>query len=243
MNTIKIDTQGVRLVAHRGLSGIEPENTHAAFIAAANRSYHAIETDVHVTRDGHYICTHDDTTGRVAARNLTVENTDYEELRQILLHEFDGSTGRTDLRLPSLEEYARICQRYEKTSFLELKNRVAPVHIQKIITLLRRCHQLDHTVFISFDRGNLIDLRAMLPSQPMQYLCEKYSPEVLQFLKQYQLDLDISSRALTAQGIEDVHQIGQAVNVWTINDAKSANYWIAQGVDYITTNILEQEHI
>lgn len=242
MNTIKIDTQGVRLVAHRGLSGIEPENTHAAFIAAANRSYHAIETDVHVTRDGKYICTHDDTTGRVATRNLTVENTDYQELRQILLHEHDGSTGRTDLRLPSLEEYARICHRYEKASFLELKNRIAPGHIEKIIAVMRRCHQLDHTVFISFDRDNLIDLRHMLPSQPLQFLCEKYNAEVLAFLKEYKLDLDIAGRALSSQGIEEVHQIGQAVNVWTINDVKTARFWIAQGVDYITTNILEQEH-
>ena len=243
MNTIKIDTQGVRLVAHRGLSGLEPENTHAAFIAAANRSYYAIETDVHVTRDGHYICTHDDTTGRVATRNLTVENTDYQELRQILLHERNGSTGRTDLRLPSLEEYIRICRQYDKVSFLELKNRIAPSHIHKIITLLRRNHQLGNTIFISFDRDNLVDLRAMLPTHQMQFLCEKFTPDVLLFLKRYQLDLDISARALTRLGIEAVHQIGQAVNVWTINDAKSAADWIAKGVDFITTNILEQEHV
>lgn len=243
MNTIKIDTQGVRLVAHRGLSGLETENTHAAFIAAANRSYYAIETDVHVTRDGRYICIHDDTTGRVATRNLTVENTDYKELRQILLHERDGGTGRTDLRLPSLEEYIRICRQYDKVSFLELKNRIASSHIHKIITLLRRNHQLGNTVFISFDRDNLIDLRAMLPTHQMQYLCEKLTPDVLLFLKRYHLDLDISARALTRLGIEAVHQLGQAINVWTINDAKSAKEWIGQGVDFITTNILEQEHL
>lgn len=242
MDTIKIDTKGVRLVAHRGLSGLEPENTHAAFIAAANRSYFAIETDAHVTRDGHYICTHDDTTGRVAARNLTVENTDYQELREILLHEKDGRTGRTDLRLPSLAEYVRICRQYEKTSFLELKNRIAPSHIHKIITLLRKNKHLGHTVFISFDRDNLIDLRAMLPSHQMQFLCEKLTPDVLLFLKRYKLDLDISVRALPKWGITAVHELGQAVNVWTINDAKTAAYWIDQGVDYITTNILEQEH-
>ena len=45
-DTVKIDKRGVRLIAHRGLSGIEQENTCAAFIAAANReSYYGIETN------------------------------------------------------------------------------------------------------------------------------------------------------------------------------------------------------
>ena len=44
MNTIKLNKGNVRVVAHRGLSGIERENTNAAFVAAANRSYYGIET-------------------------------------------------------------------------------------------------------------------------------------------------------------------------------------------------------
>lgn len=34
MNTIKIDSKGVKMIAHRGVSRIERENTCAAFIAA-----------------------------------------------------------------------------------------------------------------------------------------------------------------------------------------------------------------
>ena len=52
MNTVKIDKQGVRMIAHRGVSGLETENTAAAFIAAGNRTYWGIETDVHLTADG-----------------------------------------------------------------------------------------------------------------------------------------------------------------------------------------------
>ena len=66
MDTIKINKQITRIIAHRGLSGLERENTCAAFIAAANRSYYGIETDVHVTADGKYILIHDDDTTRVA---------------------------------------------------------------------------------------------------------------------------------------------------------------------------------
>ena len=69
MNTVKIEKQNTRLIAHRGVSGIERENTAAAFVAAGNRGYYGIETDVHVTKDGKYIIIHDDDTKRVFGRN------------------------------------------------------------------------------------------------------------------------------------------------------------------------------
>ena len=51
MNTIKYSKLGSQTIAHRGLSEIEFENTIAAFIAAGNRSYFGIETDVHIAAD------------------------------------------------------------------------------------------------------------------------------------------------------------------------------------------------
>ena len=74
MDTVKIDKNATRMIAHRGLSGIEPENTNAAFIAAGNRSYFGIETDVHRTADGKFVVIHDDTTDRVCEEDLSVEN-------------------------------------------------------------------------------------------------------------------------------------------------------------------------
>ena len=58
MDTVKINKRNTQLVAHRGLSGIETENTNAAFVAAGNRSYYGIETDVHRTADGKFIIYH-----------------------------------------------------------------------------------------------------------------------------------------------------------------------------------------
>ena len=37
MDSIKLDIRTAKMIAHRGLSGIEKENTNAAFIAAGNR--------------------------------------------------------------------------------------------------------------------------------------------------------------------------------------------------------------
>ena len=52
MQTVKIKKSKTKMIAHRGLSGIEPQNTSIAFAAAGNRSYFGIETDVHITKDG-----------------------------------------------------------------------------------------------------------------------------------------------------------------------------------------------
>ena len=61
MHTIPIADKGqTKLIAHRGVSGLECENTAAAFVAAGNRSYFGIETDIWRTADGQFLCNHDD---------------------------------------------------------------------------------------------------------------------------------------------------------------------------------------
>ena len=85
METIKFDKKDTKVIAHRGLSGIEFENTNASFIAAANRSYFGIEADVHVTKDGKFVVIHDDSTGRVSDSKLIIEESTYEELKMVRL--------------------------------------------------------------------------------------------------------------------------------------------------------------
>ena len=135
MDTIKIDSKEVKMIAHRGLSGIEKENPCPAFIAAANRSYYGIETDVHVTADGKFVVIHDDTTERVCLgkTNLNVEQSTYDELKNIVLPDLDESTHRQDIRIPLLKDYLKICKKYNKVCVLELKNDFAKSDIEKMI--------------------------------------------------------------------------------------------------------------
>lgn len=85
MDTMKIDSGSTRMIAHRGLSGLETENSIPAFVAAGNRSYYGVETDTHVTKDGRFVIIHDDTTGRVAREDIRVEESDYERVRKVAL--------------------------------------------------------------------------------------------------------------------------------------------------------------
>ena len=95
----------------RGLSGLETENTCAAFVAAGNRSYFGIETDVHRTLDGQFVVIHDDDTLRVSGKLLPVEGSTLAQLRAITLHDWDGRPGRGDVCIPTLAEYIQICKK------------------------------------------------------------------------------------------------------------------------------------
>ena len=123
-DTVKIDKKHVKMVAHRGMSGLERENTNVAFVAAGNRSYFGIETDIHRTADGKYVVIHDETTKRVScsAVDVNVEKVSYDVLKDIVLPDLDGSTTRKDIRIPLLPEYVHICKKYDKVGVLELKN-------------------------------------------------------------------------------------------------------------------------
>ena len=84
MDTVKIsEKHETKIIAHRGLSGIETENSAAAFVAAGNRSYYGIENDVHVTSDEKFIIIHDDDTKRVTADDYRIEQTDFATLHSL----------------------------------------------------------------------------------------------------------------------------------------------------------------
>ena len=241
MNTISFDKGDAKVIAHRGVSGLECENTCAAFVAAGNRSYYGIETDVHVTADGFFVVIHDDSTGKVSDVDLSVEGSTWEELSKVQLH----SRGRTvsptrrDLVIPDLADYIRICQFYGKIPVLELKNRIQTEDIRRMVALIRELGYLEETLFISFDWDNMLDLRKMLPNQKLQFLTSRWDEGLPARLRDNRLDLDIYYKSLTEERVAQLHDMGIEVNVWTCDDPAVAEELIRWGVDYITSNILE----
>ncbi len=239
MNTVKFDSKNTKVVAHRGLSGIEKENTNAAFIAAGNRSYFGIETDVHRTLDGKFVCFHDDTTGRVAIDNMTIEETTFDTLRKLLLTDRDGIRGREDLKIPTLKEYIATCKRYEKIAVLELKNEFEKEDIAKICDEINELGYLENVIFISFAFNNLVKLREIYPKQKVQFLTSVYFNELPSLLKKHKFDLDILYSELTEERIKLLHDNGIEINCWTCDDKQWGEKLANWGIDYITSNILE----
>ena len=133
MDTVKFNqNKGVLMIAHRGVSGLERENTCPAFLVAGAKSYYGIETDVHVTADGEIIVFHDDSLKRLLDVDKRVEECTFSYLRSLRLKDFNGKVQQ-GLFLPTLEEYIDICKRYQKVAVLELKNPMQKQYIVKII--------------------------------------------------------------------------------------------------------------
>lgn len=239
MDTVKIKKGNVLMVAHRGLSGIETENTPAAFIAAGNRSYFGIETDIHRTADGSFVVCHDDTLQRIAGENIAVEDVSLSVLQSITLFDKDKTKNRPDLRLCTLENYISICKKYGKHCVLELKSEFTEEETQKYIDIIKDLDYLDSVTFISFKYENLKKLRAILPEQSVQFLFKEITDQIMADLVADRIDVDISHKGLTKELVDRFHAEGFEVNCWTVDDKEDAERLAEWGVDYITTNILE----
>ncbi|MBP3666493.1 MAG: hypothetical protein J6K29_05505 [Clostridia bacterium] len=239
MNTIKFDNKTTRVVAHRGLSGLERENTASAFVAAGNRNYYGIETDIYRTSDARFVVNHDGRADRVGGVRVDMETTPWELLREIVLYDTDGTKDRYDLRLPSLENYITICKKYEKHCILELKSVFTDEETAAFIELIRGYDYLDGVTFISFHYENLLKVRALLPEQSCQFLTGEVSDEMIARLKADRLDIDVHHAGLTPERIQAMHAAGLTINCWTVDDPARGEELAAWGVDQITSNILE----
>ena len=238
-DTIKVPNKGnVKMIAHRGVSGLERENTNAAFVAAGQRSYYGIETDVHITSDGKVIVVHDDDLKRIAGLDISVEGSTFEALRKVRLKDLDENE-RLDLCLPSLEEYISICKKYEKQAILELKN---PMPKEKVWEIAEKIHEMgwfERTTFISFAGENLIFLREKHPESDVQYLTSVCTEEEIQFMIDNRMDADLCGDCLRKEKVDKLHVAGLKVNCWTLDTLEDVEIAKQAGVDFITTNVLE----
>jgi glycerophosphoryl diester phosphodiesterase len=94
------------VMAHRGNQVKFPENTISAFRQAVYDGADIIETDLHMTSDGHFVCIHDDKVDRTTdGRGLVAEMT----LSDLRTH--NAANLRPDLEpeyVPTLEEFANL---------------------------------------------------------------------------------------------------------------------------------------
>lgn len=250
MDTKRINKRQTLMIAHRGVSGLELENTNLAFVAAGNRSYFGIETDVHCTGDGDIIVFHDDTTKRLAEVDLPVEQTDFATLRALDLRSTDGNFVPAGMHMPTLEDYVSICKKYDKVCVLELKNPMPEDVIRRIIDRIEALEYLDRVIFISFSFENLVYVRNYQPEQPVQYLIHRkktavpyligeYDTALFDQVEKHGFDVDVNFNILTKEAVELFHRRGIRVNCWTVDRVEDAERLVEWGVDYITTNILE----
>ncbi|WP_078598940.1 glycerophosphodiester phosphodiesterase [Streptomyces davaonensis] len=83
-------------IGHRGVMGVEPENTLRSFVAAQQAGLDAIELDLHLSKDGHLVVMHDTDVDRTTDGNGPIAEKTLAELRAL-----DAGKGE---RVPVFEE-------------------------------------------------------------------------------------------------------------------------------------------
>ena len=239
MDTLKIVKENVKMIAHRGLSGLEKENTIAAFIAAGNKSYYGTECDIHLTKDNVFVVCHDDHTGRVSPVKKVIKELTYEELSQICLYGFESKTTRSYLKIPTLREYLEVSKKYNKNCIIEIKCDLEKKDVDKLLVEIEEYEYLSNITFISFTLENLKKIRRINKTIPLQYLTSTYTKELPELCKKEKVDIDMAYRELSLPIVEEFHNLDVKVNAWTVNNPIEALILVSWNIDYITTNILE----
>lgn len=91
----------VLVAAHRAAHKLFPENSLAAIEQAIKLGVDIVEVDVRLSRDGVPVLMHDNSVDRTANGKGKVEDLTLKELKQLYLHDRDGTTTH---RIPTLKE-------------------------------------------------------------------------------------------------------------------------------------------
>ena len=229
--------RSVKMIAHMGYHEECMPNTVEAFIAAGERSYYGIESDVRITADGEFVMFHDASVSDADGNSYVIRETNWEILKDIYLTD-DGVA--TEYRLPLVEDYIKVCKDYGKVPVLELKDIHTKEEFELLFSKIDSVGYLSETVFISFFWDNCVLLRELLSDNTIMYLSEEqFRIELIDQLAEYRIDLDINRNKFWRPHLEQLHLSGIKVGVWTCDDPEETEKLISWGVDYVTTNVLE----
>lgn len=237
MKTIKVKKGKTKMIAHRGLSGLERENSINAFIAGCNRSYYGCECDIHYTLDKKLVVCHDDHTRRVSNYDVVIPETTFDDLSNVRLKAFGKEVDGRELVVPTFLEYLEIQSKYNKKCIVEIKCPISLEEAKEILEIVKPYYKL--IIFISFNLNNLLLIRSLDKKVPIQYLSSKYDDSLFDICEKNNFGIDIHYASLDKERIEKFHERKIVVNAWTVNDKETAEELINWGIDFITTNILE----
>lgn len=236
------------VIAHRGASGLAPENTLSAFQKALEIGVDRIEMDLRQTLDGEVVVLHDKTIVRTtngwgSVRKLPLTKVKKYSAGSWFHHSFSNE------KVPTFREVLELVDG-KATLLLEVKDG-SPYHhgIEKrIIELVNEYNANEWCIVQSFNDRILGNFRK-LPEfhADMQKLFEAFIPVAPFYggskfsykrLRRYDFakEVNINRRYVTPRVVRKVHAMGKKVNVWTVNESEDLAKFVKWGVDGIITD-------
>lgn len=232
-------------LAHRGGAGWAPnrgiENSLAAFRAAVGLGYRYLETDVHVTADGHLVAFHDDVLDRVTDGHGRLAELPWATVR----------AAHIDGREP-VPRFAELLEALPDTRFnVDLKS---PGTARPLWETVRSYGAEDRVLVASFSDERLAQFRRLsggrVPTAagPREVALVRFAPTavlrraasalpgvVLQVPEVHRLG-GAPVRLVTPGLVDRAHALGKQVHVWTVDDAADMGRLLDLGVDGLVSD-------
>ena len=226
-------------IAHRGKHDKYFENTLNAFKEAAKDNFFGIETDIHLTKDNYWVIHHDPDFLSDGKKYVITEMNKDDVIK---LH-LDNDQNDEEAYIPLFEDYLKICKESGKRPIIEIKPKNPKAkYLKKLVKYIDEYMGIDNVHFIAFYPWPLIKLRNRYHKKVhLQHLLEEgHYMTLYKWAKFFKMDIDIEEKLLTQELVDIFHKKNLKINCWTVDTLEMLHKLEDMGVDYITTNVFDQ---
>ncbi|MFJ6071102.1 glycerophosphodiester phosphodiesterase [Streptomyces sp. NPDC093065] len=251
--TAQATTDGPDVIAHRGSSGMAPENTAAAIDLAVHQHADHVEIDVQRTKDGKLVNFHDCTMQRTTnietlypdRPTYRVSDFTWNELRHLDAGTWyhDNYTGEP---LITLDDVIHHLQHTHTGLLAEISpcNQYGTTIATDLATHLRSKPHYLHTALAhhklavqSFQTDDAHTFHTALPDIPIGILdADRPTDTELVQLSQWADQINPQHTVTDQTLVDRIHQLGMTVNVWTVDEPGAIRTMTNLGVDGIITD-------
>lgn len=228
------------MIAHRGLSGIAPQNSLPAVEKAIEYGYDGCEFDIHTTKDGKWVVIHDDTVDAMTDGEGRVEDFTLEEIRRLKLDSGHGIEGYKNLQVPTLEEVLELIAESEITPVIEIK-KCDVKYLPDFKEMLEIYGLSERAEIISFTREYLEAYRELDPDSEMQLLTSIITEDAVNWCIENKVDTVSFHYFDFIKGIKGyrlAREKGLRLAAWTVDNTVYKDVMVLFGIEAITTNKL-----
>ncbi|NCD19832.1 MAG: glycerophosphoryl diester phosphodiesterase [Actinobacteria bacterium] len=235
-----------RVIAHRGMSTLAPENTLAAFRLCAAHGVRWFEFDCDLLADGTVVVIHDDTLDRT-----TDARGGYHALVAADLERIDAgswfSGEFTGERLPTLPQVIALMNELGLDANLEIKSSGAgAAHARRLVAAVARDLEslapAREVLVSSFNPVLLGEFHRLAPQWPVACLFEDrwwagmWGP-IADLLDAAAIHPELEG--LSEKRVRRIRESGRDVNVWTVNSEGMARKLFGWGVSGVFTDVAQ----
>ena len=232
------------VLAHRGANKVAPQNTLPAFQKALDFNADGLETDVHLSFEGHIVICHNYTidetsngTGRVD--EMTLSQLKSYDFGSYFSDEFKGVT------LPTLPELLDLTKSMKLIN-IEIKPPQKDCDlVKKVVEAIHEYGIVENSIVSCFDPEciRLVKEIDKNVKTGLLYEDDKLGNEIMTFgVAKYckQLNADAAHphrKLITEAEIIDLHNLGIAVNPWTVNKEEEIVRFTQWGCDALISDV------